>query len=111
MFFWFWFWYGFFMENEMGLIGHNKQTVTVNSLSVTDKEKLKNSVSELNDSMTRVSAEKDLQKEIVDDLHEKLGLEKKLIRRLAKTYFKANFNEEMEETKNFEDFYALLLTK
>lgn len=92
-------------------IGHNSQpkVTNVNSLSSTDKQKLKGAVQELNDSLTRVAAERDLQKEIINKMAEELGLDKKLIRRLGKTYFKANFSEEVENNTAFEEFYEGVL--
>lgn len=95
----------------MSNMGHNQNIMNVNSLSSDQKQQLKKSIQELNDSMTRVAAERELQKEIIDDVSTKLGLDKKLVRRLAKTYFKANFNQESEENKMFEEFYSLVLTK
>lgn len=61
--------------------------------------------------MTRVAGEKDLQKETVNNISEKLGLDKKLIRRMAKVYFRANFNDEIESNNTFEDFYSLVIQK
>lgn len=89
----------------MSMIGHNKPHVSLNSLSAEDRKKIKGVIMELNDSMTRIAAERDLQKEAVSNLHDTLGVDKKLIKRLAKAYFKANFNEEVEENNNFEEFY------
>jgi len=93
----------------MAGIGHNKPFVSVNSLSTVDKDKLKGVINELNDSMTRVAAEKDLQKEAITKVCDELGLDKKLIRRMAKTYFRANFNDEVEENNTFEDFYTVVM--
>jgi DNA-directed RNA polymerase subunit N (RpoN/RPB10) len=91
------------------MIGHNKPFVSVNSLSQTDKDKLKGVIKELDDSMTRVAAEKELQKEAITKVCDELGLDKKLIRRMAKTHFKANFNDEVEENSKFEDFYTVIM--
>lgn len=94
----------------MSTIVHNqKPHVSVNSLSQIDKDKLKGAIREMNDSMTRVAAERELQKEIVTKICDELGLDKKLVKRMAKVYFKANFNDEMEENKTFEDFYTIVM--
>jgi hypothetical protein len=93
----------------MSLIGHNKQFVSVNSLSQADKEYLKGVVKELDDSLTRVAAERELQKEAIEKAVEKLGLDKKLIRKLGKTHHKANFNAESEENRTFEEFYTIVI--
>ena len=94
----------------MSMIGHNA-TMTVQSLSSDDRKVLRKAIIELNDSMTRASAERDLQKEIIEEANGKLGVDKKLIRRMAKAYFKANFNDEVEENNTFESFYDEVMRK
>jgi len=93
----------------MSMIGHNKPHVSLNSLSAEDRKKIKGAIMELNDSMTRIAAERDLQKEAVNNLYDSLGVDKKLIKRMAKAYYKANFNEEIEENNTFEDFYSFIV--
>lgn len=93
----------------MSNMGHNQNIMNVNSLTSDQKQQLKKAIQELNDSMTRAAAERELQKEGIDTVSQKLGLDKKLVRRLAKTYFKANFNQESEENKMFEEFYAVVI--
>lgn len=87
----------------------NNPTVNISSLNDMERKKLKKAIMEMNDSMTRVSAERDLQKEIVNNLNDELGVDKKLIRRLSKAYFKANFGQEVEENKAFEESYDLII--
>jgi len=86
-----------------------KTYVDINSLSDTDKKRMKKAISEINDSLTRVAAERDQQKVILDDIEEDLGVEKKLLRRLAKAYFKANYSEEVEADERFDTFYNGIL--
>ena len=93
----------------MSMVGHNRNFVSVNSLSDNDRKKLKGAIQELNDSMTRVAAEKELQKEAITKICDDLGLDKKLVRKMGKTYFKANFNSEVEEQKTFEEFYDIII--
>ena len=93
----------------MSMIGHNNPTVNISSLNDLERKQLKKAIMELNDSMTRTSAERELQKEIIGTLNEELGVDKKMIRRLARAYFKANFGEEIEENKAFEESYDLII--
>lgn len=93
----------------MSGIGHNQNHVSINSLSQEDRDKLKQAIQQLNDSMTRVAAERDFQKETISSVFEQVGVDKKIIRRMAKVYFKANFNDEMDENKAFEEFYTTIL--
>lgn len=95
----------------MGMIGHNSATTSVEALSPEDKKVLRKAIMELNDSMTRVGAERELQKEIIDETFDKLGVDKRMIRRLAKVYYKANFNDEVEENNQFESFYDEVMRK
>ena len=90
----------------MSMIGHNA-TMTVQSLSSDDRKVLRKAIIELNDSLTRANAERDLQKEIIEETNGKLGVDKKLIRRMARAYFKANFNDEVEQNNTFESFYEI----
>lgn len=94
-------------------IGHNSQpkVSNVNSLSDTDKKKLKDIIQEMNNSLTRVAAERELQKEMLTKAAEELGLDKKLVRRMSKVYFKSNFSEEVESDNAFQDFYEMIINK
>ena len=55
--------------------------------------------------MTRAAAERDYQKETIGNISDKTGVDKKIVRRMAKVYFKANYSQEQEENRNFEEFY------
>jgi lysyl-tRNA synthetase class I len=94
----------------MANIGHNQPpAVNANSLSPADKKKVKHVIQVLNDSMTRVAAEKQLQTDEINALHQTLGVDKRVLRRLAKAVFKTNFNEEVEANESFQDFYNLVV--
>lgn len=95
----------------MSMIGHNSPTMNVEALSPEDRKTLRKAILELNDSMTRAGAERELQKEIMTELHSKIGVDKKLVRRMAKVYFKANYNDEVEENNTFESFYEEVMKK
>jgi hypothetical protein len=91
-------------------IGHNRpKTTSVTSLSESDKKRVKGAIKEMNDSMTRAAAEKEHQKNTINDICDSLNLDKKLIRKVSKVYFKANFKDEVESHEEFEEFYDNLL--
>lgn len=73
-----------------------------NDFNLTDKQfdDLKKGVKEISDSKFRQDAEKTLQKEIVDSLHEKTGIEKKLIRKIASIFYKGNSKEVNDENES-----------
>lgn len=66
-----------------------------------DKTKVLGVLKELSGSMTRAEAERDFQKEAIKDASEKYEIDKKKLRRLAKTYHKQNLNEEQGENDEF----------
>ena len=93
------------------MMGHNQQNRSVQGLTEEERKVFRKAIMELNDSMTRVGTERELQKETIDELSGKLDIDKKLIRRMARTYFKANFNSEVQENTDFEEFYTTVMEK
>jgi DNA-directed RNA polymerase subunit N (RpoN/RPB10) len=93
------------------MIGHNQQQRSVQGLTDEDRKILRKAVMEMNDSMTRVGAERELQKETTNEVADKLGIDKKLFRRMSRAYFKANFKEEVQENTDFEEFYTTVMEK
>jgi hypothetical protein len=87
------------------MIGHNQNYVSINSLSDSQKKELKEAIVQLNDSLTRVASERDYQKDSINTISDKTGVDKKIIRRMAKVYFRANYSQEQEENRSFEEFY------
>lgn len=95
----------------MSMMGHNQQQRSVQGLTDEDRKALKKAILEMNDSMTRVGAERELMKEITNETCDKLGVDKKLFRRMAKAYFRANFRDEVQENTDFEEFYSTVIEK
>jgi hypothetical protein len=89
----------------MASIGHNQPFVSLNALNESQKAELKSAIRELHDSMTRGAAERDFQKDTINAISDKTGVNKKIVRRMAKVYFKSNYAEEQEENRQFEEFY------
>lgn len=76
-----------------------------------DKLKLLEALKEISSSMTRVEAERDLIKNTKDDICDELQLNRKVLNKLARTYHKGNFNEEVELHKDFESLYETVTNK
>ena len=95
----------------MAGIGHNQQQRSVQGLNEGERKQLRKAVMEMNDSMTRVGAERELQKETTDEICGQLGLDKKLFKRMSRAYFKANFRDEVQENNDFEEFYTAVMEK
>lgn len=72
-----------------------------------DRKKIRDALQEISNSLTRISAERDLIKDIKADLFDeyKHVLSKKQIGKMARVYHKQNFNEEQVESSQFEALY------
>jgi len=70
-----------------------------------DRKKVKDAIKELSDSMLRVDAEKDLQKDIVQVTFENTGVDKKQIRKLAVIYHKQSMNDVKADYEDLEALY------
>ena len=68
-------------------------------------KELKGAINEMNDCMSKMQNEKELLSSIVDTTHQRLGLPKKIINRLARTQYKKNFESETAEYKEFEALF------
>ena len=83
-------------------------SITVPS-SPTDRQKLKSSLQELVDSMTRVAAEKDHTKEVISVIKENFDLDPKYIRKMAKIMYDQSFSELQQENEDFELLYESIV--
>ena len=69
-----------------------------------DRKVIQGALREMSDSMTRASAEKDLQKDIASKIHEDLGVPKAQFNKLAKIYHASNLMEEAAKNEEFMEF-------
>lgn len=76
-----------------------------------DKLKLLDALKEISASMTRMEAERDLIKNVKKDICDDLQLNRKVLNKLAKTYHKGNYSEEVELHKDFESLYETVTKK
>jgi archaellum component FlaC len=70
-----------------------------------DRKKILGAIQEISNSLTRVEAERDLIKDILQDIEDKFELPKKYTRKVAKIYHKQNFKEVQEEQSELETIY------
>ena len=70
-----------------------------------DKAKVLGCLQEISNSLTRVEAERDLIKEVLQKLQDECEIPKRLGRKLAKTYHKRNYEEEVAEQADFQTIY------
>ena len=81
------------------------------NLTPNDKLKLEGSLKDMSASLARVAAEKDLQKNMINDICDELQLNKKVFRKLAKVYYKQNLDDEVATHHEFEKLYETVTTK
>lgn len=87
----------------------------VNSLfgnfSEDDLKDVRSCLDEINVCMSKINAQKESIKAIIDAVYDKHKLPKKIIRRMAKAHFKQTFDEEVTEDKEFEVLYSGVVEK
>jgi len=67
-----------------------------------DKAKVLGCLQEISNSLTRIEAERDLIKEILQKMQDECEIPKKLSRKLARVYHKRNYEEEVAEQSDFQ---------
>jgi len=70
-----------------------------------DRKKIRGALEEISNSLTRIEAERDLIKDILQDVEDKFELPKKYTRKVAKIFHKQNFKEVQEEQSELETIY------
>jgi hypothetical protein len=70
-----------------------------------DKAKVLGCLQEISNSLTRVEAERDLIKEILQKMQDECEIPKKLGRKLARVYHKRSYEEEVAEQSDFQSIY------
>lgn len=83
------------MSNQIAALVNNPVT----------KKQIKDALVEVSNALTRAEAERDLINNIIDNVCDGNQIDKKVFRKLARTYHKQNFREEVEENRTFEEFY------
>jgi nitrate reductase beta subunit len=74
-----------------------------------DRKKVQNALKEMSDSMTRVEAEKDLQKDIAQRMLDEVGVPKKDFNKLARIYHASNLMEEAARNEEFMEFAEAIM--
>jgi len=74
-----------------------------------DKATIKNKLLEISGSMSRIEAERELIKDIVNDIADKFEMNKKTVNKIARAYHKQNYNQQVSEADEFQEVYQSLL--
>jgi len=82
------------------------QQFSINQISnPADRDKLLGVLKECSNSLVRMEAERDLIKESVKDICDKLELPKRVVNKMVKVYHKQNFDEEVAVQDQFMELY------
>lgn len=71
-----------------------------------DRQQVKNRLTEISASLTRIESERDHINEILQDLQDEYELPKKHMRKVAKVYHKQNLIQVKEEFSDIEEIYT-----
>jgi len=74
-----------------------------------DRKKVQNALKEMSDSMYRVGAEKDLQKDIAQRMLDEVGVNKAAFNKLARIYHASNLAEEAAKNEEFMEFAEAIM--
>lgn len=77
----------------------------MNVTSPVDKKKILDAMREISDSMTRISTERDLVKDIVKEVSDNFQIPRKVVNKIARTYHKQNLTQEVQEHEEFVELY------
>jgi hypothetical protein len=82
-----------------------EQVTIVVPSSPADRAKIFSQIKEISASMTKIEGEKSVQKEIIAALAEEFDLPKKYLSKMAKTYHKQSFDQEVRASEDFSTLY------
>lgn len=74
-----------------------------------DKQKILGVLKEVSNAMTRIESERDYIKDAIKTAAEEHQLEKKVLRKMATTYHKQNFEQLQGETEEFVQLYETIV--
>jgi hypothetical protein len=83
------------MSNQVTALANNPVT----------RKQIKDGLVEISNALTRAEAERDLINNIIENVVADTGIDAKVYRKMARTYHKQNFKQEVEENRTFEEFY------
>ena len=70
--------------------------------------KLKGFILEMTRCLERMDAEREAMKDIADRAHDEFSIQKKYINRVARTMYKQDYADQMQENSHFEDLYEAI---
>lgn len=80
-------------------------TTLYGSFDENQLKSIRDALSEISNEMSVIDSHKDAIKDVIDVLYDNFKIPKKVLRRMAKTYHKQSFQEEVTEDNEFEALY------
>jgi hypothetical protein len=80
-------------------------TTLYGSFDENQLKSIRDALSEISNEMSVIDSHKDAIKDVIDALYDNFKIPKKVLRRMAKTYHKQSFQEEVTEDNEFEALY------
>ena len=77
--------------------------------SPADRKIIKDAMTELSNSMVRIESEKNFIKEAIEELNDKVGIDKKYLNKLARVYHKQTLAQVTGEMEDLEALYESCL--
>lgn len=93
-------------------MSNEKQTKTSKKVTLNDpaeRKKFKTGLATITHHFQAIDDQKEAIKEIIEELSESSGLDKKTVRKLAVTMFKHNYASLQEENRHFEQLYEIVV--
>lgn len=78
-----------------------KEVISIDSLDTEGKQRIRDAIKMFSDSLARMDSEREYQKNLLDDLSDKYGVDTKLIKKIAKVHHKSNFQDVVHENEEF----------
>lgn len=75
-----------------------------------DKQKIKNAIVEISNSMTRTEAEREFIRETIKRMNDEEGIDRRLLRKMARAYHKNNFQDETALNDEFETLFTEVMS-
>lgn len=94
--------------NKLPLQENTMSTIIIPS-SDADRKIIKDAMTELSNSMVRIESEKNFIKEAIEELNDKVGIDKKHLRKLANVYHKQTLAQVTGEMEDLEALYESCL--
>lgn len=74
-----------------------------------DQEKIRRVLQTISESYTRIESEKDLIKDEIDALAEEFKIPKKFLNKMARTFHRQNFDQQVGEQEDFTQLYETIV--